>query len=172
MPRFQSRTYIVEAHRYQGTTAEMPTSFAGAIRPSRTGTEAMVRSGDEIRPCFPGDWLVRGQSGRIDIVSNGEFEQRYEMMPAQEVASGYVSGVTAEFRGNPRGNPDEQPAYVDWLGLRFPRGKPVPVNDPLHIERLKLNEQFVVHDPADDETPPEPVAVSGKGGTLTLNRKG
>lgn len=168
MPRFISLPHTIEAYRFMGSTAEMPMSFAGGVFPARAGEPCSIQCGGELRVLRPGDWIVRGESGRLDIVPHGEFEQRYEPK-GNEATGGYVSGFTATFRGDPNGVPHEQPAVISWLGLVFPRGEPVPVNDPTHIDALRMNSHFVVAEPP---TEPEPAAADGRTGTLTLNRKG
>lgn len=187
MPRFVSRTFHVEAHQFSGSTAELPMSFAEAMVPQRVGF-CLVRCGNAMLSCSPGDWLVRGADGRIEVLPNGVFEQRFEPRQPEPGAGGYMSGITATFWGVPGGRDEDQPAAVPWLGHVFPRGKAVPVNDPHHIEKLKNNSHFMVSDP--NEPPdlasaievveairealiePEPAVASGQTSTLTLNRKG
>ena len=182
MPRFVSRTYHVEAVQWTGYTAAIPMTFAEAIIPGRTGMACDVRCGTDIRSCAIGDWLVRGMDGRIEVLSNGVFDQRYEQIREHAAGRDYA-GITATFHGDPAGIPEEQPPYVDWFNMRFYRAKPMPV--PLlsvsDIEKIRLNPHFTVTDPslvleeASDpvtDLEPKPATSPGRGNTLTLNRKG
>ena len=187
MPRYVSRTYHVEAHQFSGSTAELPMSFADAMVPQRVG-QALVRTGNVMVPVTPSDWLVRGADGRIEVLPNGVFEQRFQLKLPEPGVGGYDSGITATFWGQPNGRAEDQPGSVAWLGYVFPHGVPVPVDDPDHIEKLKLNSHFVVTDPNDplasvsalevadalqeSLNEAEPAAASSHTGTLTLTRKG
>jgi hypothetical protein len=175
MPRFTSRAYTVEAHQYTGSTGSLPITFAEAIIPQRAGHACLVRCGSEVRPCNLSDWLVRGEDGRIDVLSNGAFEQRFEIVAAP-VANGFDDGTTATFFGAPNEPAHEQPPFVDWLGIRFPRGTAVSLAGVSlsSIEAIRLNSHFIVSDPvaADAEPEPEPLPLASKGGTLTLTKKG
>lgn len=188
MPRFISRTYYVEAIQWNGNTASIPMSFAENIIANRQGMACSVRcGGGEVRPCNLGDWLVRGMDGRIEVLPNGSFDQRYEQLHVEPVGPDY-RGVTATYIGNPGADPDTEPPFLDWFNMRFPRGKAMPVRllNVSDIEKIRLNSHFVVKDPPDDDEmaaepvveivavvlEPEPAVASSQTGTLTLNRKG
>jgi len=182
MPRFISRTYFVEAVQWNGYTASLPMSFAENIIPSRQGMACSVRcGGGEMRTCALGDWLVRAMDGKLDVLSNGAFDQRYEQLHVEPVGADY-RGVTATYIGNPGANPDEEPPFLDWFNMRFPRGKAVPVRllSVSDVEKIRLNSHFVVTDPPSEDEPepvadpePKPVREQGRGATtLTLTRKG
>lgn len=179
MPRYTSRTYHVEAIQWTGHTSAIPMSFAESIIPSRQGMACSVRcGGGEVRPCALSDWLVRGMDGRIDVLPNGVFDQRFAAVHVEPVGPDY-EGVTATYVGNPGANPDEEPPFLDWFNTRFPRGKPMPLTMLLvsDIEKIRLNSHFVVTDPQPEaemiaSAEPLPTVVVGRTTTLTLNKKG
>lgn len=190
MPRFISRTYYIEAVQWNGVTSSLPMSFAEAVIPSRAGMACSVRcGGGELRTCNHGDWLLKGMDGKIDVLSAGAFDQRYEQLHIEPVGADY-RGVTATYIGNPGADPDTEPPFLDWFNMRFPRGKAMPVRllNVSDIEKIRLNSHFVVKGPLDDDDltvepainvnlvlavpEPEPAVASSQTGTLTLNRKG
>lgn len=187
MPRFISRTYYVEACQWTGNVASLPISFAEALIPSRAGMACSVRcGGGELRTCNHGDWLVRGMDGKIDVLSNGAFDQRFERVHVEPVGADY-QGITATYVGNPGANPDEEPPFLDWFNTRFPRGKAIPLSHlPVSdIEKIRLNSHFVVKNvPGEDEPAPAPVEVDlvlsepapavalSQTGTMHLHKKG
>ena len=159
MPRFISRTYYVEACQWNRNVASLPISFAENLIPSRAGMACSVRCGNELRTCNLTDWLVRVMEGKIEVLSNGAMDQRFEQVHIEPVGADY-QGITATFIGNPGADPVTEPAYIDWFNTRFPRGKAIPLRhlSVSDIEKIRLNSHFVVKNgPGEDEPLPVPV---------------
>jgi len=78
MPRFIGKPVIVEAFQFEGHTHTMPESFRLAVRAHRVGGIIEVMTGDGVRACRHGDWLVHGPDGTFSVQRGALFETWFE----------------------------------------------------------------------------------------------
>lgn len=154
MPRYIGRHFNVEAYQFTGSSGLLPDVLRGMVEVRRMGEPALVEASDGVLPCRVGDWLIQGPDGRLDVLPPGAFDARYEAAFVLDEAA--MGGVMATFVGGHDTPEHEQPAYVDWLGLRFVRHKPTPVTAVDAIERLRCNAHFEVTEPEPEAAEPPP----------------
>ena len=74
MPRYTARPLTVEAHQWTGHVAEWPESFRLAVRGHKVGGIIEVMTGDGVRQCKHGDWIVAGPDGTFTVQRAAMFE--------------------------------------------------------------------------------------------------
>lgn len=47
------------------------------------GREAVLLRGNEVESVWPGNWLIRHESGRVSVLTEGQFRARYETEPTE-----------------------------------------------------------------------------------------
>jgi hypothetical protein len=85
MPRYVAKPIIVTAVQYNGHVNEWPESFRLAVRGHRAGGIIEVMTGDGVRQCKHGDWIVAGPDGTFTRQSAATFETWFaEHQPIEE----------------------------------------------------------------------------------------
>lgn len=79
MPRFIAKPIVVEAHQFDAATVSaMPEAFRFAIRRHLPDGTVEVMTGDGLRICRHGNWIVRGTDGDFTVMRNRAFEALFE----------------------------------------------------------------------------------------------
>lgn len=77
MPRFVARPIVIEAHQFDGHTVAMPDAFRMAVRRQLADGTIDVMTGDGLRSCRYGDWIVHGPDGQFSVVRASTFEMMF-----------------------------------------------------------------------------------------------
>ena len=91
MPKFIAKPVGVEAFQFDGHTHMLPEDFRMAVRRHLPGGTVEVMTGDGLRPCKHGDWIMRGPSGDFSVVRNATFETMYTDYVPEAVKPGRVT---------------------------------------------------------------------------------
>lgn len=86
MPRFVCLPVPIEAHQYNGHLHEWPEQFRLAVRGHKVGGIVEVMTGDGVRQCKHGDWVVAGPDGTFSVQRAATFETWFTplLMPRVE----------------------------------------------------------------------------------------
>lgn len=85
MPRFIARPVGVTAFPWNGHLHELPESFRLAVRRHLVGGIIEVMTGDGVRACKHGDWIVAGPDGTFSVQRQATFETWFEEQPLPAV---------------------------------------------------------------------------------------
>jgi hypothetical protein len=78
MPRYVARPVQVTAFQYDGHTHEWPEAFRMAVRRHLPGGTVEIMTGDGLRPCKHGDWIMHTPDGQFSVVRDAAFETMFE----------------------------------------------------------------------------------------------
>jgi hypothetical protein len=87
MPRFVTRQNTVNAVQFTGDIAFWPEPFRLAVRRHLPGGTTEIFTGDGVRPCKIGDWVVNGPDGAMMVWRNAAFETFFEPKVETEPAA-------------------------------------------------------------------------------------
>lgn len=83
MPRFVCLPVPIEAHQYNGHLHEWPEQFRLAVRGHKAGGIVEVMTGDGVRQCKHGDWVVAGPDGAFSVQRAATFETWFTPLMAR-----------------------------------------------------------------------------------------
>jgi hypothetical protein len=78
MPRFVARPVVVEACQFVSQSTQLPYDFRVAVKRMLANGTADVMTGDGMRVCKPGDWIMRGPDGTFSVVRDAVFEAMFQ----------------------------------------------------------------------------------------------
>jgi hypothetical protein len=93
MPRFVTRNVTINAVQFTGDIAFWPEAFRLAVRRHLSGGITEIMTGDGVRACRYGDWVVNGPDGAMTVWKDAAFEAFFA--PKVEAESIAKSGKRA-----------------------------------------------------------------------------